>query len=114
MNITIKLACLACLFVLSGCSPHPGAGNWVSTSDNSLKLAKLVVHFEGRAEFLTEEDVELARCFWGAEESNILRFECTTAQDTDNQLAYRLVVDNDMATLSAAEKIVAQLKRVAE
>jgi len=102
------------MITLSGCSAHPGAGTWASTSENRLKLAKLVVHFEGRAEFLTKDANELLRCFWAASDGNTLGLECTAAEDTDTQVPYVLVVDADSAILTSSGSPVANLKRVAE
>ncbi len=112
--MSFRLALLVAVLALAGCGAHPGAATWMTSSENSLSLAKLVVHFEGRAELLNSAGDELYRCFWAATDKVTLDLTCTQAEDTDAKQPYQLVADGESATLLEAGKVVAQLSRLPE
>jgi len=114
MKKSFKYVLLMAVLALVGCGAHPGAATWIANSENSLKLAKLAVHFEGRAELLNSAGDELFRCFWAATDKVTLDLTCTQAADTDAKHPYQLIADGESATLLEAGKIVTQLSRLPE
>ena len=114
MMLKTKLLLLMILLLLLGCSAHPGAGTWEAESENALKVAKLVVHFEGRAEVLNADGGEIYRCFWAAVESDVLEFQCTAASDPDTEKPYQFRVAELEATLFEGDKPITRFKRVSE
>ncbi len=55
MKIHYSLFMLSIALLLSACSPHPAAGVWKTTEDNDYGITKLVVAFEGRADFVARK-----------------------------------------------------------
>lgn len=81
------------LFV--GCSPHPGTGVWQANDGNILGITRLVVGFEGRAEFTTsKQDNAVWHCFWGVTGDKELSLECTPSTNPDNNKSFVLTVND--------------------
>jgi hypothetical protein len=53
MKFHYSLFLFSIALLLSACRPHPAAGVWKTTADNDYGITKLVVVFEGRADFVT-------------------------------------------------------------
>jgi len=82
--------------LLAGCSPHPGSGIWIATSENEPGFKKIDVQFEGRADIYTATDeVAVRRCFWGSMSPTQLALDCVQAADTEIKENYRLNVSED-------------------
>jgi len=117
MKHSIRLLLAAAVVAgLSGCSPHPGAGTWTTVGEGEGGFFKLVVHFEGRAEFFApDQEKELLRCFWAGESAESIRLDCTSAQQEDAKLHYSLAVTGaDQAQLQQSGKVIAQFRRNGE
>lgn len=90
------------LLILSGCSPHPGAGKWQADSSNAQQIAIINVLFEGNADFYAagKED-SIRRCFWSAVASQTMKMQCVYADDINKKTTYQFeVIEKDHAELS--------------
>jgi len=92
---------LISLFLLSGCTPHPGAGVWEAKDDNEYGISKLIVNYEGQAEFTTAKpDNATWHCFWGGINKQEARLSCTSSLNTEQEEIFILnVSDKGMAEL---------------
>jgi len=108
----ILLSILSLLFI-SACSPHPSAGTWQTETDNSLKLSKIVVVFEGTADFFSKQsETAIRRCFWSAATENQIQLQCVHADNTDITETYQLTVaENGQAQLTRDEKLISLLNK---
>jgi len=79
--------------VLAGCSAHPAAGTWQIQEGSKSNYARLVVQFDGRAEFFRPNEEEPAeRCFWAGESASTIALQCVDAADEEQERQYRLKV----------------------
>ena len=86
---------LLSLLLLSACSPHPATGVWKATGDNELGINRLVVGYEGRAEFITTKlDSANWHCFWGAPDKKKLELNCTSSTNSDQKRSFTLSVND--------------------
>ena len=101
---------------LSACSPHPATGVWKATADNKLGIDRLVVSFEGRAEFKTSKlDNADWHCFWAAPDKKQLKFDCTPSTNPDQTRSFVLSVnDKGLAELLGEGSLLATFTRVDE
>ena len=101
------------LFVLAGCSPHPGSGSWLSESGDADGLARLVVQFDGKAELFRADREDAAyRCFWAGDGKRTLRMRCATAANPDIEVRYRLDIgSNGRAGLYQADRLVTRFRK---
>ena len=96
--------------LLLGCSPHPGTGVWKANSQNALGIDRLIVSFNGRAEFATRgPDAANWHCFWAGVNKQQIELDCTPSTNPDHQQTYILA-----ATLSGQAKLMQQNKILAE
>jgi hypothetical protein len=96
MLIERPLRCLwlAIPLLLAGCSGHPGAGTWQIEDGLEGGYSRLVVQFDGRAEFFRPgEETAAQRCFWAGESSNSIALQCSDAANPDLERHYRLKVN---------------------
>ncbi len=78
---------------LTGCSGHPAAGTWLIREGSASPYARLVVQFDGRAEFFRPNQEEPAeRCFWAGESADTIGLQCVDAAGGDQERFYRLKV----------------------
>jgi hypothetical protein len=96
------------LALLAGCSPHPGSGIWIATSENEPGFKKIDVQFEGRADIYTATDeVAVRRCFWGSMSPKQLALDCVQAANTEIKENYRLIVsEDDTAELTLKQQLI--------
>ena len=101
---------------LSACSPHPVSGVWKATEANALGIDRLVVGFEGRAEFTTSDQGSVTwHCFWGISDKKTLALDCTPSSNPDNKKSFTLSVnDNDKAELRDESTLLATFNRLDE
>ena len=102
--------------LLSACSPHPGMGVWKATTGNEMGIDRLVVGFEGRAEFITrKQDNAVWHCFWGVTDKKDLSLDCTPSTNPDNKKDYILSINNQgLAELRHESKLLATFIRLNE
>ena len=110
MNYSIlkTLSLFCALALLAGCSPHPGSGVWIATSENEPGFVKIDVQYEGRADiYNATEEKAVRHCFWGGMSPKQLALDCTKASDTDNPEHYRLTVTaDDTAELTHKQQLI--------
>jgi len=83
-------------FFLTGCSGHPAAGTWQIQEGSKSNYARLVVQFDGRAEFFRPNQEEPAeRCFWAGENASTIALQCVDAANGEVERNYRLKVSKD-------------------
>ncbi|MCW8907949.1 MAG: hypothetical protein OQL28_11930 [Sedimenticola sp.] len=102
--------------LLTGCSAHPGAGNWQLKADSQSSVSRVTVHFEGRAElFDATSGAETHHCFWGGVSNSEIQLDCTTPEDTETRVRFKLrVTGPDQAQLLKEGRLIGEYQRVAE
>ena len=112
---SLKLATIVSIsmivFLLSACSPHPGAGHWKAEGKNDLNISWINVVFEGTADiFAHGQQDSILRCFWAAKDENSLQFQCVYAEDTEKKATYQFVVAESgrKARLMQGEQLIAE------
>lgn len=81
------------LITLSGCSPHPGAGNWKADGSNSLNISRINVVYEGNADFYVDgKEKSIRRCFWSAVAENTMQMQCVHGDDFEKKANYQFIV----------------------
>ena len=97
--------------LLAGCSGHPGAGTW--QFPQGAEYRRLVVQFDGRAEFFRPGREQPAqRCFWAGDSARSIVLQCQDAERADIEREYRLKVNAaGDAELMLGQRLVAQLRR---
>jgi len=105
-----------CALFLSACSPHPSTGVWQATADNELGFSKLIVAFEGKAEFSSTKPVAAKwHCFWGKDTDQSLSLDCTPSTNTDQARKFLIVAQDKMnAEFREGDKLITTLKRLNE
>ena len=79
--------------LLSGCSPHPGSGNWLAAGANSDGFTQLQVHYDGKAELRSaDESLGELHCFWQAMNEDTLDMVCSVAGDENARYRFQLQV----------------------
>ena len=112
--LSYYLLTISSLFLLTSCSPHPGTGVWKTEGENELGLSKIIVAFEGRAEFKSSKPVEANwHCFWGKADDQALNLDCTPSTNIDQARKF-VIVSQDKTNAEFREngKLIAKLKRV--
>ena len=78
---------------LTGCGGHPAAGTWQIQDGSVSRYARVVVQFDGTAEFFRPDEEEPAeRCFWAAESADTIALQCVDAASGQLERHYRLMV----------------------
>ena len=89
-----KLTAPLLIFILSflvACTPHPGAGVWKSNGDNKMGIERLVVGFDGKAEFVSKQSGNANwHCFWGKLSDNKLSLTCTPSTNPSQKRSFIL------------------------
>lgn len=113
MKTSLSLLLLTFTLLLSACAPHPGAGVWTTTEDNDYGISKLVIAFEGRAEFVTSKlDNAIWHCFWGATGKQEVSLDCKSSADPEQKDRYILTInDQGLAELRHQSQLVAIFTR---
>lgn len=101
---------------LAACSPHPGTGVWKATADNKMGIERLVVGFEGRAEFVSKKlDNANWHCFWAKVADKKLSLDCTPSTNSDQSKTFILFsVEAGVAELRDESGLLATFKRLDE
>ena len=98
------------LVTLTGCSPHPGAGNWKAEGSNPLNVSRINIIYEGTADFYVDgKEDAIRRCFWSAVGENTMQLQCVYADDTEKKVSYQFIVtEKGHADLLLDDKIIGQ------
>lgn len=110
------LRLLGITLLVSACSPHPGAGVWQATGDNDYGIAKLIVSFDGKANFVTSKlDNTTWHCFWGATGKQETSLDCSSSTNSEQEERFILnITDKGLAELRHQSQLVAVFTRLDE
>jgi hypothetical protein len=110
-----SLIFLFSLLILA-CTPHPGTGVWKAISDNEMGISRLIVGFDGRAEFVSKkQDNATWHCFWGKVTDKKLDFECTPSTNPEQKKSFVLSIDDQgLASLYHKANLLATFSRLDE
>jgi outer membrane biogenesis lipoprotein LolB len=113
MKFHSSLFLLSITLLLCACSPHPAAGVWKATEDNDYGITKLVVAFEGRADFVTRKlDNATWHCFWAVTGKQEASLDCTSSLNPEQEETFLLTVNNHgLAELRHKSQLVATFSR---
>ncbi len=116
LTTIISLGYMLLLISLSGCSPHPASGNWVSPEENDAHFTKILVHFESRLEIFSDtSDTPLLYCGWSATSSQNIGIECLRSEDQKVMEIYQLNVEGeDKAELIQNGRVIARFVQLPE
>ena len=112
----LKISAILSLFLITGCSGHPGAGTWVSATGNEASIEKIVVHFEPKVEFYaTSIEGPVMQCGWWALDTKNIGMECVHLPDTEKKEKFQLnVIAEDEAELVQETRLITRLVRQKE
>ena len=89
MRLHYSLFLLSIAMLLSACSPHPAAGVWKTAEDNNYGITKLVLSFEGRADFVTGKlNNATWHCFWANTGKQEASLDCTSSLNPEQEEAF--------------------------
>ena len=113
MKFHSSLFLLSITLLLCACSPHPAAGVWKATEDNDYGITKLVVAFEGRADFVTRKlDNATWHCFWAVTGKQEASLDCTSSLNPEQEETFLLTINNQgLAELRHKSQLVASFSR---
>lgn len=113
MKFHSSLFLLSIALLLCACSPHPAAGVWKTTEDNDYGITKLVVAFEGRADFVTRKlDNATWHCFWAVTGKQEASLDCTSSLNPEQEETFLLTINNQgLAELRHKSQLVASFSR---
>jgi hypothetical protein len=95
MKFSIALFLLTNTLLLTACSPHPASGVWKTTADNDYGINKIVVGFDGKANFATPKlDNATWHCFWSAASEQETVLNCTPSTNPDQEERFILSIKN--------------------
>ncbi len=100
--------------LLYACSPHSGAGVWQATTDNEYGISRLVVAFEGWAEFeATKQGNASWHCFWGRSGKLETTMECTSSNNSKQKQQFTLTInDQGLAELRHNSQLIGLFTRL--
>lgn len=106
LNLTLSVAC----------SPHPGAGTWVTSGDNEAQFTKIIVHFEPTLEiYSTTSDKPVLYCGWSAASKQNMHVECMGSDEQKVKDIYQFKVTGETkAELIRDNKVVASFTQLPE
>ena len=94
--LKLKITGILALFLISGCTLHPGAGEWRSTTDNKLEITKVSVFFTPKVMFYAKEISEpVMQCGWWALDKKVIEMECVHLSNTEIKEKYQIKVIAD-------------------
>ncbi|KAA3628214.1 MAG: hypothetical protein DWQ09_08750 [Proteobacteria bacterium] len=90
------LLILAITSLLTGCGPHPTAGEWVATTDTPAAYARIQIEFDGKAYlFVPEREDHQVRCFWSSFNRTTIDMDCIRNDPSERRLNYRLGLEDE-------------------
>lgn len=96
---------------ITACSPHPASGVWATTDDNDYGISKVIVGFDGMANFTTQKSNNAEwHCFWSATNKQEILLKCTSSTNPDNEERFTLSVnDKKIGELQHNDRLVSLL-----
>lgn len=116
MTFYYRFLFLGIFLLLSACSPHPAAGVWSATQDNAYGISRLVVGFDGRADFVTAKKNNATwHCFWARSGKWEAVLSCTSSLDKDQEERFVLTSsEQGIAQLHHNSQLAGTFKRLNE
>lgn len=113
---TRTIILLALALLLAACSPHPGTGVWKASAANARGIERLVVGFNGRANFTTTQPQrDEWHCFWSGLDKHRLKLDCTPSSNPKKAQDFILQASvAGQASLRQQDKVLAQFTLVDE
>ncbi len=113
MRLNKSLTTLLVTLLISGCSGHPGTGNWLADGSNAAGYWLLKVDFDGKATMLGKDQAKpLLGCYWQATTADSIELQCATQGDPENPKTYQLKVsDADRADFISEGQLQATFRR---
>lgn len=110
MKLTFKYLALMAVPLVVACSGHPAAGKWQLVDSSSYQYTRLVVNFDGKAEFYkANADKAWLHCFWTARAVDMISLECASAdEDAENEIFDFKVSENEPGQLLIGNQVVAK------
>ena len=107
------MAALLSALLITGCTPHPGAGVWLAPGANADDITKVEVHFDPKVNIYSSASKEPAlQCGWWATDKQNIEMECVYLSDTDKKVKYQLnVTAEDVAELIREKILITRLIR---
>jgi len=100
-------AAILSLLILTGCTPHPGAGVWIVPGANADDITKVEVYFDPKVKIYSSASKEPAlQCGWWAINKQDLEMECVYLDNIDIKVKYRLNVTGTDAAELIREQIL--------
>ena len=111
--LKLKNAGILGLFLIAGCSPHPGTGEWKAMTENELNITKISVFFTPKVLFYARAINEpVMQCGWWALDKKVIEMECVHLSDTEIKEKYRIkVVADGKAELLKEDTVITSLIR---
>ena len=111
--LNLKTTGILSLFLITGCSGHPGAGTWLSTTGNEAGITKISIFFEPKVEIFSATSEEaMMQCGWWALDTKNIGMECVHLSDTEKKEKFQLnVTDTDEAELFQEKRLITRLVR---
>ena len=99
------------LLFITGCTPHPGTGLWLSPGANTDAITKVEVDFDRNVRIYSTASAEPAlQCRWRIIDTQNLKLDCVYLINTELKEKYRLIVTgNDTAELYRANRFITKL-----
>ena len=113
MRLHYSLFLPSIALLLSACSPHPAAGVWKTTEDNDYGITKLVLSFEGRADFVTVKlNNATWHCFWAITGKQEVSLDCTSSLNPEQEESFFLTInDQGLAQFHHKSQLVGTFTR---
>ena len=113
MKLRYSLFMPGVALLLAACSPHPAAGVWKTTEDNDYGITKLVLSFEGRADFVTRKlNNATWHCFWAITGTLEVSLDCTSSLNPEQEESFFLTInDQDLAQFRHKSQLVGTFTR---
>ena len=103
---------------ITGCSGHPGAGNWDADSSSSNEYQRLEITFDGTGELVPKESqVSVLRCVWQASSAETIGIKCKSSDASVADVEFEMTIENsalgesNKATLVSSNRVVAKFVR---
>ena len=111
-----SLLILTTVFLLTACNPHPTSGVWKASADNDYGIDKLIVAFDGKANFTTTKlDNAEWHCFWSTSSKIKTDLKCTPSTNPDQEERYTLTInDQGLVELKHDDKKITSFIRLDE
>jgi len=96
---------------ITACSPHPASGVWKATDDNDYGISKVIIGFDGRANFTSQKTNNAEwHCFWSTKNKQEILLNCTPSSNPESEERFTLNINNKrIGELQHNEQLVTHL-----